>query len=85
MKTTCNKSWPVNLASDNILWILYLFTTEVVPKIFPNLNIVAHFVAPGGWGSCLSRLAILYLSQTQFETFGEWQFNGYFIFESNSV
>ena len=33
-----------------------LLTTEVVPKISPNLN-VAHLVAPAGWGSCLPRLA----------------------------
>ena len=24
MKTTCKKSWPVNLISDNISWILYI-------------------------------------------------------------
>ena len=30
-----------------------LHTTEVVPKIFPNLSVVAHSVVPVGWGSCL--------------------------------
>ena len=35
-----------------------LSTTEVVSKIFTNLNIVAHLVAPAGWGSCLPKLAI---------------------------
>ena len=35
-----------------------LLTTEVVPEILPNLNVVAHLVAPAGWGSCLPRLAI---------------------------
>ena len=27
-----------------------LLTTEVVPKVFPNLNVVAHLVVPAGWG-----------------------------------
>ena len=40
-------------------WILHvtifcgfciLFTTEVVPEIFPNFNVVAHLVVPAGWG-----------------------------------
>ena len=35
-----------------------LLATEVVPKIFPNLNVVAHLVIPAGWGSCPPRLAI---------------------------
>ena len=35
-----------------------LFTTEVVSKIFPNLNVVGHIAVPAGWGSCLPRLAI---------------------------
>ena len=35
-----------------------LLTTEVVPKIFPNLNVVGHLAVPAGWGSCLLRLAI---------------------------
>ena len=34
-----------------------LLTTDVVPKIFPNIN-VAHLVIPAGWGSCMPRLAI---------------------------
>ena len=55
MKTTCKKSWPVNVASENILWILY------TPKIFPNLNVVPHLVVPAGWGSCLSRLVIFFI------------------------
>ena len=59
MKTTCKKSWPGNLSSDNISWILYTsYRTEVVPKIFPNLNVVAHLVVPAGWGSYLQKLAI---------------------------
>ena len=59
MKITYKKSWPVNLTSDNISWIL--LTTEVVSKIFQNLNVVAHLVVPVGWGSYLWRLAIFYL------------------------
>ena len=39
------------------LWILLI--CEVVPKIFPNLNVVAHLVVPVDWGSCLPRLSIL--------------------------
>ena len=39
-------------------------TTEVVPKIFPNLNVVAHLVLPAGWGSCLLRLAIFAFMKT---------------------
>ena len=46
MKTTSKKSWPVNLTSDNILILL---TTDVVPKIFPSLHVVAHLVLPVGW------------------------------------
>ena len=45
-KKTCKKSAPVNLTSDNILWILLI--TEVVPKIFPNFNVVTHLVVPVG-------------------------------------
>ena len=37
-----------------------IFTTEVVPKVFPNIIVVAHLVVPAGWGSCLPRLAIFY-------------------------
>ena len=40
METTCKKSWPVNRTTFCGLCIL--LTTEVVPKIFPNLNVVAH-------------------------------------------
>ena len=35
-----------------------LLITEVVPKMFPNLNVVGHLVVPAGWDSCLPRLAI---------------------------
>ena len=59
MKTTCKKSWPMNLTSENTSWIL--LTTEVIPKIFPNLNVIAHLVVLAGWGSCLLRLAIFNL------------------------
>ena len=38
-----------------------LLTTEVIPKIFPNLNVVGHLAVPAGWGSCLPRLAIFYI------------------------
>ena len=38
----------MNLTSDNILQILYNLTTEVVPKISPNLKVVAHLVVPAG-------------------------------------
>ena len=37
-----------------------LLKTEIVPKIFPNLNVVAHLVIPAGWGSCPLRLAIFF-------------------------
>ena len=50
------KSWPVNRTFENICILL---TTEVVPKIFPILNVVAHLVIPVGWDSCLLMLAIL--------------------------
>ena len=30
----------------------------MVPKIFPNLNVVGHLAVPAGWGSCLPRLAL---------------------------
>ena len=32
----------------------------LVPKIFPNLNVVGHLAVPVGWRSCLPRLAIFY-------------------------
>ena len=35
-----------------------LLTTEVVSKIFSNLNVVCHLAVPAGWGSCLPRLTI---------------------------
>ena len=35
-----------------------LLATEAVPKILPNLNVVAHLVVPAGCGFCLLRLAI---------------------------
>ena len=35
-----------------------LLMTEVVPKIFLNLNVVGHLAVPAGRGSCLPRLAI---------------------------
>ena len=60
MKTTCKKSWPVNLLY-NVSWFLYTSYKEVVPKIFPNLNVVGHLAVPAGWGSCLPRLAIFLL------------------------
>ena len=31
---------------------------DVVPKIFPNLNVIGHLPVPAVWGSCLPRLAI---------------------------
>ena len=37
-----------------------LLATEVVSKIFLNLNIVACLVVPSGWGSCSLRLAIFF-------------------------
>ena len=49
MKTTCRTSCGFSV----------LLTTDVVPKIFPNLNVVGHLALPAGWGSCLPRLAIL--------------------------
>ena len=42
---------------EHLVGSLY-FLTEVVPKIFPNLNVVGHLAVPAGWGSCLPRLAI---------------------------
>ena len=35
-----------------------LLTTDVVPKIFPNLNVIGHLPVPAGWGSCLPRLTL---------------------------
>ena len=40
------------------LGFFILLITEVVLKIFPNLNVVAHLVLLAGWGSCPPRLAI---------------------------
>ena len=59
MKTTCKKSWPVNLNLTTFHGFCILLTTEVV---FPNLNVVAHVVIPAGWGSCSPRLAIFTFS-----------------------
>ena len=60
MKTTCKKSWPVNLCRTSCGFSI-LLTAEVVPKIFPNLNVVGHLAIPAGWGSCLPSLAIFCL------------------------
>ena len=35
-----------------------LYFLQVVPKIFPNLNVVGHLAVPAVWGSCLPRLFI---------------------------
>ena len=59
------KFWKLQVRNDS-LWIFcrtscgfsILLTTEVVPKIFLNLNVVGHLAVPVGWGSCLPRLAI---------------------------
>ena len=58
MKTTSKKSWPVNLCRTSCGSSI-LLTMDVVPKIFPNLNVIGHLPVPAGWGSCLPRLAIL--------------------------
>ena len=42
-----------------------LLTTEVVRKIFPNLNVVGHLAVPVGLGSCLPRLAIFNHDQNE--------------------
>ena len=34
---------------------------DVVPKIFPYLNVIAHLPVPVGCGSCLPRLAIFFI------------------------
>ena len=39
---------------------LYFLQQKVVPKIFPNLNVVGYLAVPAGWGSCLPRLAIFF-------------------------
>ena len=57
MKTTCKKSWPVNFCTTS-RWFSVLQTTEVVTKIFRNVNVVGHLAVSEGWGSCLPRLAI---------------------------
>ena len=49
-------------------------TTEVVPMIFPNLNVVDHLAVPAGWGSCLPRLAIFLLVTSSWEN----DYNTYF-------
>ena len=41
-----------------------LLTTDIVPKISPNLNVITHLVVPAGWGSCLPRLTFLLLLLT---------------------
>ena len=42
MKTPCKKSWLVNLTLTTFHGFCILLTTEIVPMIFPNLNVVAH-------------------------------------------
>ena len=42
---------------------------EVVPKSFPNLNVVAHLVVPVGWGSCLLRVAIFYFMSSLYSVY----------------
>ena len=60
MKTTWKKSWPVNHPSDNISGFCILLKNDAVPKIFPNLNVVALLVVPAGCGSRLPRLAVIF-------------------------
>ena len=43
---------------EHLVGTLTLLTTEVVPNIFPNLNVVGHLAVPAGWSSCLPRLTI---------------------------
>ena len=62
MKTTCKKSWPVNL-NPRFRGFCILVTTEVVAKVFTNLNVVAHLVVPASWGSCLPRLFLGFMSK----------------------
>ena len=62
MKTTCKKSWPMNLCRTSCGSSI-LLTTDVVPKISPNLNVIGHLPVPAGWGSCLLRLAIFVIAQ----------------------
>ena len=64
MKTTCKKSWPVNLLRTSCGFSM-LLTTEVVSKIFRNLNVVGHIAIPAGWGSCLLRLAVFNHDQNE--------------------
>ena len=55
MKTTCKKSWPVNLIHlITSCGFCIRLTTEVVPMIILNLNVVAHLVVHVGWGYCLA-------------------------------
>ena len=46
-----------------------LHRTEAITKILPNLNVVAHFVVPAGWGSCQLKLAIAKLIGVLFFSF----------------
>ena len=41
---------------EHLVGFFIHLTTEVVPEIFPNLNVVGHLAVPVGWGSCLLRL-----------------------------
>ena len=66
MEITHKKSSPVN-HRITFCGFCILLTTEVVPKIFPNLNVVAHLIVPAGWGFCLPRLAIFKILFLQFE------------------
>ena len=52
MKTICKKSSPVILHLTTFGGFCILLTTKVVPKIFPNHNVVAPLVVPSDWGSC---------------------------------
>ena len=43
---------------------LLLLTTEVIPKIFPDFNVVGHLAVHAGLGSRLPRLAIFNVANT---------------------
>ena len=55
-----------------------ILTTEVVPKIFPFLNVVSHLHVPAGWGSCRSKLTNFNMHCTDMGV-SFWEYKGQII------
>ena len=57
------------MASESCGFSIFL-TTEVVPKIFPNFNVVGHLAVPAGWVlACRGWLVLIIFHMPMFQPF----------------